>query len=81
MTAKTPSFEKAMADLEKIVAELENEQLPLEKAMKKFEQGIELSRYCHRKLDETEQRITLLMQDGEGRVSEQAFDGEPADDV
>lgn len=81
MTAKTVSFEKAMADLEKIVAELENEQLPLEKAMKKFEQGVELSRYCHRKLDETEQRITLLTQDGEGKVSEDRFDGGQGDDV
>ncbi len=78
MTAK-PTFEKAMQQLEEIVAELEKGELPLEKAMKKFEEGISLSRYCTEKLDETERRITLLMEGPDGEVASQPFsegDGE-----
>ncbi|MFP4307089.1 MAG: exodeoxyribonuclease VII small subunit [Desulfococcaceae bacterium] len=78
MTAK-PTFEKAMQQLEEIVTELETGDLPLEKAMKKFEEGIALSRYCTEKLDETERRITLLMEGPDGEVASQPFqegDGE-----
>ena len=55
------SFEQAMEQLEKIVEELEAGDLPLEKAMQKFEEGMELSRFCTRKLDETEKKINLLL--------------------
>lgn len=72
MTAK-PTFETAMKQLEEIVAELETGELPLEKAMKKFEEGIALSRYCSEKLDETERRITLLMEGTNGEISERPF--------
>ena len=78
MTAK-PTFEKAMQQLEEIVAELEKGELPLEKAMKKFEEGISLSRYCTEKLDETERRISLLMEGTDGEVASKPFsegDGE-----
>ena len=72
MTAK-PTFEKAMQQLEEIVTELETGDLPLEKAMKKFEEGIALSRYCTEKLDETERRITLLMEGPDGEVESRSF--------
>ncbi len=64
-----------MKQLEQIVRELEAGELPLESAMKKFEDGIQLSRFCAQKLDETEQRITLLLQDSSGAVQEIPFDG------
>ncbi|MBW1821593.1 MAG: exodeoxyribonuclease VII small subunit [Deltaproteobacteria bacterium] len=70
--AKT-TFEQSMRKLEKIVQELESGDLPLEEAMQKFEEGIKLSRLCSEKLDETEQKITLLMQDKRGNVSEKPF--------
>ena len=38
--------------------------------MKKFEDGIQLSRFCAKKLDETERRITLLLQNPDGTVQE-----------
>lgn len=60
-TKAKPSFEKAVNDLEKIVKELESGDLPLEKALEKFEAGIKLSRYCAETLDEAEKRVTLLM--------------------
>ena len=52
--ATKQTFEKAMKQLEQIVQELESSDLPLEKAIIKFEEGIRLSRFCSEKLDETE---------------------------
>ena len=57
------TFEQAMKQLEKIVQELEAGDLPLEKAMSKFEEGIQLSRFCSKKLDETQEKINVLLQD------------------
>lgn len=51
-----------MAQLEKIVEALETGNLPLESALKKFEEGMSLSRFCFEKLDETEKRISVLME-------------------
>ena len=68
------SFEQALQLLEKIVQELESGDLPLEKAMSKFEEGIQLTRFCSQKLDETEQKINLLLQDQQGNVSSKAFE-------
>jgi len=62
-----------MEKLEKIVLELEIGELPLEKAIKKFEEGIQLSKFCSQKLDETEKKVTILLQDQEGNVSEEPF--------
>jgi exodeoxyribonuclease VII small subunit len=68
------TFEKAMAQLEDIVRELESGNLTLENAMKKFEEGMKLSRYCSRVLDETEKKITLLMTDEDGNIQEKPLD-------
>jgi exodeoxyribonuclease VII small subunit len=67
------SFEQSLKQLEQIVRELESGDLPLELALKKFEEGVELSKFCSQKLEETERRITLLMQDGSGGVVEKPF--------
>ncbi|GBC60688.1 exodeoxyribonuclease VII small subunit [Desulfonema ishimotonii] len=75
MAAKQ-TFEKAMQRLENIVQELETGDLPLEKAMEKFEEGVRLSRFCSQKLDETEQKITLLMQDEAGEIREKPFEAQ-----
>ena len=77
MAKKT--FEQAMNQLEKIVQDLESGDMPLEKAIKKFEEGIQLSKYCTQKLDETEQKITILMQDSNGNASEMVFNTENGD--
>ncbi len=68
------SFEKAIKDLEKIVKALESGDLPLEKALQKFEAGIKLSRYCTETLDEAEKRVTLLTADETGELVEKPFD-------
>jgi exodeoxyribonuclease VII small subunit len=71
-----PSFEKSISDLEKIVKALESGDLPLEKALEKFEAGIKLSRYCSETLDQAEKRVTLLMADETGQPEEKPFDAE-----
>jgi exodeoxyribonuclease VII small subunit len=59
MAKKT--FEQSLSALEKIVDELESGDLPLEKALKKFDEGMALSRQCSRMLDETEKKVTQLV--------------------
>lgn len=71
------SFEESMEKLEKIVEELEAGSLSLDKALKKFEEGVSLSRFCFEKLDETEKKITALMQQQDGSVTETPFDSNP----
>jgi exodeoxyribonuclease VII small subunit len=73
------TFEQAIQQLEKIVQELESGDLPLEQAMKKFEDGIQLSRFCAQKLDETESRITALLRDKNGNIQETVFDPDSHD--
>ena len=74
MASTKPTFEKAMKQLEQIVEELESGTLPLEKALKKFEEAMELSRYCNETLEETERRISLLTADAEGNPVETPFE-------
>ena len=71
MVQKT--FEQSMKQLERIVQELEEGDLPLEKAIKKFEEGIKLTKLCSEKLDETEKKISVLLKDSQGQIAEKAF--------
>ena len=68
MAQKT--FEQSMKQLERIVQELEDGELPLEKAIKKFEEGIKLTKLCSEKLDETEKKISVLLKNSEGQIIE-----------
>ncbi len=61
-----PAFEEAMNRLEEIVGELEKEELPLEKSLTVFEEGVRLSRLLNRKLDEAEEKIEILLRDEKG---------------
>ena len=63
---KSINLEKALTDLETIVEELESGDLPLEKAMKKFEEGIKLTRNCQAALKEAEQKVEILLQSAGG---------------
>ncbi|MCG2757596.1 MAG: exodeoxyribonuclease VII small subunit [Desulfobacteraceae bacterium] len=67
------TFEKSLKQLEQIVQELESGNLPLENAMKKFEEGVKLSKYCSEKLDETEKKISVLLRDNKGDITEEPF--------
>lgn len=70
----TQTFETALIKLEKIVEELESGELSLEKSLKKFEEGVALSRFCTEKLNEYEKTITLLLKDANGHMKEQRID-------
>jgi exodeoxyribonuclease VII small subunit len=74
------TFEQAMKQLEQIVEALETGDLPLEKAIAKFEEGIELSKFCSNLLDETEKKITILTQGQEDTISEKPFPAESTTD-
>jgi exodeoxyribonuclease VII small subunit len=76
MVQKT--FEQSLKQLERIVQELEDGDLPLEKAIKKFEEGIQLTKFCSQKLDETEKKISILLKNTEGQITEKPFS--PDDD-
>ncbi len=58
-------FEAAIAELESTVKRLEEGDLPLEKALELYERGVQLSRYCHARLEEAERRIEILDERGE----------------
>lgn len=64
MAAKKPenmSFESALTELESIVTELEQGNLPLEQALKQFERGIGLARSGQSKLAQAEQKVEILL--------------------
>ena len=67
-------FEDAMNKLEKIVAKLEEGDVPLEESLKLFEEGIRLSRFCNQKLDEAEKKVEVLLKNKEGVLKPQPFD-------
>ena len=67
------TFEKSIQLLEEIVQELESGDLPLEKAIQRFEEGMRLSKRCSKMLDETEKKISVLIQEADGTLSEKPF--------
>lgn len=62
MTTEPPSFEEALAELEKIVLNLERGELNLTDSLTQFERGIELTRKCQEVLAEAEQKVHILTQ-------------------
>lgn len=67
MAKKKINFEEAIKRLEVIVRELEDCQLPLEKALDLFSEGVEISKFCQNALNDAEQRIMLLTADDGGK--------------
>ena len=64
-------FEQALKRLEEIVADLEKGELPLEKALELFEEGIKISRLCGERLEEAERKVETLIKDGQGTLREE----------
>jgi exodeoxyribonuclease VII small subunit len=58
-------FEAAIAELESVVKKLENGDLPLEQSLALYERGVQLSRFCHARLEEAERRIEVLTERGD----------------
>jgi exodeoxyribonuclease VII small subunit len=75
---KGMKFETALRELEKIVESLENKEMPLEKALSAFEQGVKLSRYCAKLLDEAEVKVKELSRDEQGQATVRTWEQESA---
>jgi exodeoxyribonuclease VII small subunit len=73
---KAQNFESSLEELERIVRELERGDLPLEKSLELFEQGVKLSRMCQERLSEAERRIEMLTRDNQGRPTIRPFETE-----
>ena len=58
-------FEAALAELDSIVKKLEDGDIPLEQSLQLFERGVQLSRFCHARLEEAEKRIEILNERGQ----------------
>ena len=71
MARKT--FEDALEKLEQITSELESGELSLEASLKKFEEGIKLAQFCNSKLDDCQQKVSLLFEK-DGSQKETPFD-------
>lgn len=67
------SFEKALKRLEEIVNKLESGNLPLDESLKIFEEGVKLSRFCTKKLDEAERKVEVLLKNKEGKFTTKPF--------
>ena len=70
------SFEKALAELEKIVAQMEGGSLSLEQALAAHRRGLELARLCQRRLEAAQQQVRVL----EGDVLKPLAAGDDDDD-
>ena len=79
MPEKNKSFEASLEKLEKIVEELEGGDLPLEKSIKRYEDGVKLLKECYAFLEKAEKKIQKLVKRDDGTFSLQDF--QPKEDA
>jgi exodeoxyribonuclease VII small subunit len=70
------TFEQAILRLERIVADMEGAELPLEDVIRKYEEGTRLVRFCSQKLEEAEKKIEVLTKKSDGSVALEPFEPE-----
>ena len=75
---KPIDFEKALAELESLVARLERGDVPLDEALRTFERGVALTRHCQACLQAAQQKVEILLRRS-GQPEVQPFEG-PGDD-
>ncbi|MBQ4515152.1 MAG: exodeoxyribonuclease VII small subunit [Clostridia bacterium] len=73
--AKAKSFEQSINELEEIVSALENGETTLDESLKLFEQGVKLSKSCQTMLDKAQQKVTVLLKNEDGEITEEEFEG------
>ena len=73
---KKPAFEQSLARLEEIVRKMESANVPLDDAMKLFEEGMQLSRECQKQLEQAEARVEILLKKAGGEMAAQPFEPE-----
>ena len=69
-------FEGAIAELESIVKKLEEGDIALEQSLALYERGVQLSRFCHSRLEEAERRIEIVNERGELKPAPASFAAE-----
>jgi len=72
--AKKADFEKSLGRLEEVVKRLESTNLPLDDAMKLFEEGVELTRECQKQLEQAEGRVEILLKKAGGNIVAEPFE-------
>ena len=77
MTAMT--FEKALTELEEVVAKLEKGEISLNESLALFEKGVKLARFLRGELDSAERKVEILLKDAKNGVKTEAFDPEAAE--
>lgn len=70
---KEMNFEKALAELEQIVARLEKGGMPLNESLGLFEKGVKLARFLRLELDKAEKKVEILLKDEKGEIRAQDF--------
>ncbi|MBI3401378.1 MAG: exodeoxyribonuclease VII small subunit [Acidobacteria bacterium] len=70
-------FEAALAELESIVKKLEEGDLALDQSLALYERGVQLSRFCHARLEDAERRIEILNERGELKAAPASLADEP----
>ena len=68
------TFEASLKELETIVKQLEEGDMPLEESLKLFETGVRLSRECRERLNNAERRIEVLMKEADGSINVESID-------
>ena len=66
MDEQIPGFEASLTELEKRVRRLEQGDVPLEEALRLFEEGVSLARSCHEQLEAAEKRVSALTRGAQG---------------
>ncbi len=72
-------FEAALAELDLLVKKLEDGDLSLEQSLALYERGVQLSRFCHTKLEEAERRVEILTERGELKPAPASLSGDDPD--
>lgn len=70
------SFEDSMNELREIVDKLQSGNLPLEQSIKLFQEGTKLIAFSHKKLDEIQKKVRILVEDENGELTTKDFDTE-----
>lgn len=78
--SKEMTFEQAITQLEQITKQLESGEIPLDDSLKLFEQGVELTRFCSKSLEEAQQKIAILTKDNQGTIKAKLFSAEEDED-
>jgi exodeoxyribonuclease VII small subunit len=74
------TFEKALTDLEQIVAKLEKGGISLNESLALFEKGVKMARFLRGELDKAERKVEILLKDEKGGLVAEEFDAAGADE-